>query len=638
MLPIVIITQIIVLSFAYMTAYNNTYAHCSADIEKSAAVIEYIVSEYDLNDPADVEMCTNEISELCLRLDAPYIYALEIDEEAQSEKYIIIGFGKEATEEAKKTRYNGCVVETELNEEIIETLHDDCEDHLRKVDNKFGHTLICYRKLHNDPTNTRIIGVEKPMYEIEKDLKTVFRFIFILLTVLTFSFVLSFAFIVYHKVAKPARTISDKMSNFVSERSNKSEKYEKLETKGSREFSSMAAAFNSMAEEINQYICNIQSLNREKHMQEAELNIARNIQNGLMAPNSFSNRFLSIDAYMLAAKEVGGDMYDYHIYEDGEVCLAVADVSGKGVSASLFMARAVTLLQSFGERGMSPSKSAEAFNNMLVNNNPNKLFITAFLAKYDPKTKKLTYTNAGHNPPYIISDELKMLDGAHGMAAGVFPDISYEETEITLKEGDALFVFTDGVNEAQNNNGDLLTTEALERLLAEHIGGDKKDIIDDVRSKIKEFANGAVQSDDITMLTLTVEKPLIKTLHLKSDKNNLNQINEAIDSIADLSFDDNFNLKLMAEEIFVNICSYSYPDSVGEVKFSIEATDRVEMVFEDGGVQYDPTGNMLDIETYDHNHTVGGLGKYITFNIADEYEYRYENGKNILKLVKNISV
>ena len=139
------------------------------------------------------------------------------------------------------------------------------------------------------------------------------------------------------------------------------------------------------------------------------------------------------------------------------------------------------------------------------------------------------------------------------------------------------------------------------------------------------------------MLSLTVEKPFCKSLHLKSDKNNLNQINEAIDSIPDLSFDDNWNLKLMAEEIFVNICSYSYPGSEGDIEFSINASDRVEMVFEDYGVQYDPTSDILDIETYDHNNTVGGLGRYITFNTADEYSYSYKDGQNILKLIKNIS-
>ena len=635
MLPFAIITQSIVLSAAYVTASKDTYEHCSADIEKTAAVVEYIVSEYDLADPVDIEMCTNEINELCLRLDTPYIYALEIDEEAQSEKYIIIGFGKDATEEAKKTRYNGCVVKTELNDEIIETLHDDCEDHLRQVDNKFGNTLICYRKLHNDSTNTRIIGVEKPMYEMEKDLDTLFRFVFIFITILTFAIVLSFAFIVYRKVSRPARAISDKMSHFVLERSNKSEKYEKLEESGSLEFNSMAVAFNSMAEEINRYICNIESLNREKHMQEAELNIARNIQKGLMAPGSFNNRFVSIDAYMLPAKEVGGDMYDYKVYEDGEICISVADVSGKGVSASLFMARAVTLLQSFGQRGMSPAKSAEEFNNMLVHNNPKKLFITAFLAKYDPKTKKLTYTNAGHNPPYIISDELKMLDGAHGMAAGVFPDITYEETEITLKDGDALFMFTDGVNEAENKDGEMFTTERLESILSEHINSSKENIVEDVLAKIKEFTSGASQNDDITMLSMCTKNPFYKKLCFESDINNLTLINDAIDEIPDLSQDAVWELKLMAEEIYVNICKYSCENTLSNVEVIIESDENISMTFIDDGVEYDPTKELLNIEEYDHNNTVGGLGRFITFNTADDYSYKYENGKNILRLVKH---
>ncbi|MBR3737313.1 MAG: SpoIIE family protein phosphatase [Eubacterium sp.] len=639
-MPIVIIAQLIVLSVAYKTVSNITYSNCKREIEKNAAVIEYIVAEYDLDDPEDVEECNRELNELCLKMDAPYIYALEVDEKAQTEKYLALGFGKDATEEAKKTRYSGVVVETELNQEIIDTLHHDCEDHLRQVNNKFGNSLICYRKIHTDSTNTRIIGVEKSIYDIIKDLNHVFLNILIMMLLFTVFIVFSFAYIVYRMVAKPARKISDKMSHYVSERSDKSEKYEKLEINGALEFNRMAESFNSMTDEISRYIFDIEALNREKHIQEAELNIARNIQHGLLSPEKFNDSSVSIRAFMQPAKEVGGDMYDYHIYENGDIYFAVADVSGKGISASLFMARAITLLQIFAQIGRSPSKTAVAFNDMLAKNNPKKLFITAFLAKYNPKTRKLTYTNVGHNPPYLISDKLVMLDDAHGMAAGIFSDVTYEETEITLKEGDTLFLYTDGVNEAENKNGEMFSTQRLERLLSEHINANSSDIVDDVRGKIKEFTNGALQSDDITMLALTVKNPGKKVLHLKSEVENLPQINDAIDSIEDLSFDDKWNLKLMAEEIFVNICSYSYPDSVGDVEFGIEISDdskKVEMIFKDCGVQYDPTADILDIETYDHNNTVGGLGKYITFNTADSFSYCYENGKNILKLVKSVS-
>ena len=634
LLPIIIVTEIIVVAAAYKTVSNNAYEHCYEDIEKYAAVVENIVSGYDLDNPEEAKKCSKELDVLCMKIDAPYVYAIEIDEKAQTEKYLALGFGKDATDEAKQSRYNGYVVKAELNEEILETLHDDCDDHLRRVDNKFGNTLICYRKLSNDKTNTRIIGVEKSISEVVNDLTKVFNRIFIILLVFTVIIVLSFAFIIYRKVSKPAQLVSEKMSEFASERG---EDFEKLEVKGSHEFTQMAAAFNSMTDEINQYIDDIESLNREKHMQEAELNIANNIQLGLLPPADFKNHFVNMEAYILPAKEVGGDMYDYHVLDSGEICLAVADVSGKGISAALFMAHAITLLNMFGRLGLSPSKTAEEFNNTLAQNNPNRLFITAFLAKYNPKTKVLTYTNVGHNPPYIISDELKMLDGARGMAAGIFPGVTYEEAEVKLENGDALFVYTDGINEAENCKKEMLTTERLEDILKKHTGTDKKGIIADVRETICDFTVGAVQSDDITMLTLVSKKPYHKDLQLKSELQQLTVINDAIDEIDGLSFDDSSNLKLMAEEIFVNICYYSYPETTGEVEITLEADDKIKITFTDFGVPYDPTESLLDIEEYDHNNTVGGLGKFIALGLSDEYNYRYDNGKNVLTLIKNFT-
>ena len=632
-LIIIFIAEAIILAFANSAIYRITYNHCYYDIKKSTAAIEYIISQYNLDDAKQAEKCNAELSELCVKLDSPYIYAIELDEAANSETYLAIGFGDKATEEARQSRYSGYVVKGKIKPEMLEALKSNSAQ-IAQTNNKFGNTLICYQKLHNDSTNTRFVGVEKPISDVINELKTLFSFVLLISLFLTVVIVLSFSFIVYRKVTRPAREISEKMSNFVSQRTEESQK---LDTSSEREFSLMAEAFNSMTDEINQYIDDIETLNREKHIQEAELTIANNIQQGLLSPESLSKSGVSVKAFMRPAKEVGGDMYDYHVHDNGEVYFAVADVSGKGVSASLFMARALTLLQVFAKLRRSPAKTAEDFNDMLSRNNPKKLFITAFIGAYNPKTKTLTYTNIGHNPPYLISDELIKLDGAHGMAAGIFPNTAYEEAQVTFKEGDTLFVYTDGVNEAENENGEMFSTERLEKLLAKHTQGDRKAIVDDVNDAIKEFSEGAVQSDDITMLSVTLERPFERELHLKSDVNELPKINDLIDEIPDLSFDDNWNLKLMAEEIFVNICSYSYPDSIGDVDFSIKAQQSIEITFEDNGAPYDPTKNPLDIKTYDHNNTVGGLGKFIALNTADSFSYSYENGKNILKLIKKRS-
>lgn len=639
LLPIVLLINIIILSLEYNYTYNNTLKHCSEDIITAAKVIEDYVGIYDLNIPEDAEMCNKSLSALCREFGITYAYVLRINEKRNSETYISIGVGNNASKSFVETRKPGDTIIGKLDKEQIEAVNDEKEYTILHEKNKFDDTIVCFvplKHVYNTEKKTFdkaketdcIVAAEMSFSEVISDFQKNYNNVFILNVSLSFIMVFAFAFLMYRRIAKPAKEISESMSHYIAHRESG---FKKLKIKGKNEFSNMAKEFNAMTDEIDSYIKNIESLNKEKHMQEAELDIAKNIQLGLLPPNKYSNSDISINAFMLPAREVGGDLYNYYIGENGDVYISVADVSGKGVSAALFMSRAVTLLHMYAGLGMSPAKTAEEFNNTLAENNPNRLFITSFIAKYNPKTRVLTYTNAGHNDPYIISDKLITLDSAHGMAAGIFPDVTYEEQSVTLKEGDALFMFTDGVNEAQNNNNEFFSTETLEAELSKHTDT-RENVLEDVLAKIKEFTDGAVQSDDVTMFVMKTNKKYHRDLNLKSDKNQLLLINDAIDEIPDLPDMNKYQLKLMAEEMFVNICNYSYPDAEGDVEVIIDIDDKVEMCFIDGGIEYDPTKDVLEIETYDHNNTVGGLGKFITFQTADEYEYRYENGKNILKL------
>lgn len=639
LLPIVLITNIIILSVAYKFTYDTTLNHCTEDIIKAAKVIEDYVGIYDLNLQKDVDMCNQSLSALCREFDITYSYVLKIDVANKSETYVSIGVGKNASEEFIATRHPGDTVTNMLTQEQIDAVSGAKEYTILHEHTRFDDSIVCFvplkhvynteKKTFDEERKTDcIVATEVSFTEVMSAFRKTFNYVIALNLTLSVIMVVIFAFLMYKKFSKPARLISDKMSHYIEHRDKG---YEKLYIKGNNEFSNMANEFNTMTDEIDNYIKNIESLNREKHMQEAELEIARNIQLGLLPPKKYANSNVNIDAFMLPAKEVGGDLYDYQIRANGDIYLSVADVSGKGVSAALFMARALTLLHMFAGLGMSPAKIAEEFNNTLAKNNPNKLFITAFIAKYNPKTKGLTYTNAGHNDPYIVSDKLITLDKAHGMAAGIFSNISYEEETVTISDGDAIFMFTDGVNEAENNKKEFFSTEALEEVLSNHTENNDN-ILKDVLEKIKEFTEGAIQSDDVTMLVMKTNKEYHRTLTLNSDKQQLLLINEAIDEIPDLPEINNYQLKLMAEEIFANICNYSYLDGKGEVEVIIDSKDKVELTFIDEGIEYDPTKEVIDIDSYDHNNTVGGLGKFIAFRTANDYSYTRENGKNKLKL------
>ena len=646
LLPIVLLSNLIVLGVAYYVVYEHNYKHCVDDVAKAAKVIEDYVGIYDLNDPEDVKVCNESISALCREFEITYSYVVEVNVEKNSETYIVLGAGKDAAESFLRERHSGDTVVGYLNQAQIDVAigKKDCSVlHEKTV---FDDTIICYVPLKHvydeqqktfveTESNNRVVAAEISFNQMIHD----FRQNLVLITVITFvlstGIVVAFATVLRHRVAKPIEAISRQMSNYVAGESDSIQ----LDIKGHNELTEMAGAFHSMVDEINRYIRDIHDLNKQKHIQEAEMNIAKSIQLGLLPHRFYSNAGVNIDATILPARDVGGDFYDYKILADGKVAFAVADVSGKGVSAALFVSRALTLLETQASIGNSPAKTMEHYNNALSEHNPGKLFITTFVGVYNPADRTLVYTNAGHNVPYILSEnDIIPLDGAVGMAAGVFPGAEYEEQTVTLKEGDVLFVYTDGVNEAQNVKEEFFTIEGLETQLKAHTGENRKYIIEDVLAAVESFSEGAVQSDDITMFTLKAAGAFYhKDLHLSSDVNNLSQINEVLENIPQLPPQLVLDLNLMAEEIFVNLCAYAYTDKTGEIDVSINVSEQVVLTFTDSGTPYNPTRNVLDIEEYDHEHTVGGLGKFITFRLADEYHYEYRNGKNILTLVKKVN-
>ena len=240
----------------------------------------------------------------------------------------------------------------------------------------------------------------------------------------------------------------------------------------------------------------------------------------------------------------------------------------------------------------------------------------------------LTYSNAGHNFPYVLSDKLIELNEAHGVAAGLFEGEKYEDACIRLKSGDRLFMFTDGVNEAKNAGGQFYSTERLEEKLTECIKENNSDILHSVLDDLNDFTKGAEQNDDITMLSVRIKPETV--LHLKSEQNELVKIRETIDNL-DASDTLKNTMYLAAEEVFVNICSYAY-DSSGDAEIKIISGDRIMLGFTDSGKRFDPTADVLEIEDYDHDNAVGGLGRFLAFSLADDYSYEYKDGKNILKL------
>jgi len=273
------------------------------------------------------------------------------------------------------------------------------------------------------------------------------------------------------------------------------------------EVGQLAQSFNYMKQSLKQYIADLTETTALKERMESELQIAHDIQMGIL-PKIFPPfpEMPEFDLYATIepAREVGGDLFDFFFLDDDHLCFNVGDVSGKGVPASLFMAITKTLIKTRATKDMPPEVVLNQVNQDLSEDNPSLLFVTLFLGTLNIKDGTIEYCNGGHNPPYIIreSGEIEAVEMTGGLALGVMEDFSFQSKRIVLNRGDAIFIYSDGVTEAMNSRHELFSEARLEGELKKLRGLPVGDILAGVTEKIREFAQGEPQADDITMMII----------------------------------------------------------------------------------------------------------------------------------------
>lgn len=242
---------------------------------------------------------------------------------------------------------------------------------------------------------------------------------------------------------------------------------------------------------------------------ESELTVARDIQKNIV-PKIFPPfpdvPEIDIHASIETAKEVGGDLYDFFFVDDDHLFFVIGDVSGKGVPASLFMAVSITLLKAKAKKGMQTDNILYKVNNELCTNNETAMFVTAFCGIINIRTGEIVYSNGGHNPPYIrrASGDVEPLPCHSGIPLGVMEDFTFDREVVSLKPGDTLVLYTDGVTEAINRQEEFFTDGCLEDFLR-NTGNihSARDLVQSISGAVHAFAAGAVQSDDIALLAIT---------------------------------------------------------------------------------------------------------------------------------------
>ena len=380
---------------------------------------------------------------------------------------------------------------------------------------------------------------------------------------------------------------------------------------------------------------------KEQHIED-ELAIASTIQQALLPSGKLNPSIHSIDikGLQIPAKFVGGDLYDYYV-RDNKLLFCVGDVSGKGVPAALLMTISHSLFRTVSAREDHPEQIMETLNSSISENNPDIMFITMFLGVMDLSTGTIRYCNAGHNPPIVIRNgQAELLSTEPSLLLGVEMNARYTANELTLTSGDTLFLYTDGLTEAENIRKELfgerraLETAAISGTLT------ASEQMERMQQAVHTFVDGAEQSDDLTMLVIRFMGN-DNTLCMSNDIEELNKLEPFLNGIferehLDMSMLPQIDLAL--EEAVTNIIMYAYPEGEkGTAELTVEVADgQISATLIDSGTPFNPLQQQeanLDVSLEERK--IGGLGIHLIKEIMDVVEYAYEDGRNVLKMKKN---
>ena len=385
-------------------------------------------------------------------------------------------------------------------------------------------------------------------------------------------------------------------------------------------------------------------INNEQAKSKTELEVAKEIQLATLPSEISTSKDIEIVAELKAAKEVGGDFYDYFEIDEDHAAIVIGDVSGKGIPGAMFMMKTITCFKNFVAPNKKPSEILKQVNAALYDNNHMQMFVTCFFAILNKKTDELAFANAGHNPPVIGNNfNFHFLKCNAGFILGGLKDAFVVDEKITLTNGQSITHYTDGVTEARNKKGDFYGEERLNSLFNSRDFTCVIEMHHALRDDMAKFTDGAEQSDDITMLTLQYRGDECFYVEKRFDAKleNIQVGLGFVESFCDeqkIDFEFKNSLLVVADELYSNIVKYGYENNGGEIFTRLLFNkDRNEFVLTI--IDKAPAFNQLDInnsplEGDAETKPIGGLGILIVKKIMTEYAYDRINNKNILVLRK----
>lgn len=417
-----------------------------------------------------------------------------------------------------------------------------------------------------------------------------------------------------------------------------------INVRSNAEFSSLSDDINSTVNTLKHYIAEASA------RIDKELEFAKDIQLSAL-PNIFpafpKRKDFDIYASTDPAKEVGGDFYDFYMTDADKLNFLIADVSGKGIPAAMFMMRAKTELKTLAEENIPVGEVFTRSNSAFCEGNDANMFVTAWQGNIDLNTGHVEFANAGHNPPLVrhADGKFEYLRSRAGFVLAGMDGIKYRQQELQLEPGDVIFLYTDGVTEATNADKELYGEDRLLAAVNSRTFESAQEMCAFVKQDVDAFVGEADQFDDITMLALRfIGKPPVPTY--RSEKASISDI-PAVTAFAEEVMEKLecpmktvYQVNVAIDEMYSNIVKYGYGDEPGPVTVQlIEKEDPhcLYIRFEDEGIPYNPlTKEDPDVTLSAEKRGIGGLGIFVVKKTMDDMRYKYENGKNILSIMKKL--
>lgn len=505
---------------AFTTAILNQYAESAFKTAKiaSSAVNPNKMEEYLASGGMSEEytIVYEMLDKICNRSEATFVYVIQPD-----------------TTDYRHIKFIFSTMNQELNYDhypfgyVRETTNDDYRNKYRKLYEGESERELVIRDrgyIETDPhitamvvlkdTEKKVQGILCVQYQMETIVGARNSFVKkVIITMILVALFVSIGQGIYlrRSLLKPLEIISKEASRFAAENVSTGTKLtEKI--RNHDEIGQLAVSIDQMEEQIHDYVDRITNITAEKERMKTELSLAARIQADLL-PGTFpafpDRHEFDIYASMDPAKEVGGDFYDFFFVDEDHLCMLVADVSGKGIPAALFMMLSKTILTNIAMMQKSPAEVLEKTNDAICFNNREEMFVTVWLGILELSTGKMTAANAGHEYPVLKKPnaDFELLMDKHGFVIGGMENIKYREYEMQIEPGTKLFLYTDGLPEAMDSHEELFGIERMMDALNESLDLSAQEILVHVRKRVDEFVGEAPQFDDLTMLCMEYRGP-----------------------------------------------------------------------------------------------------------------------------------